>query len=152
MILSIGGASVDAPPDLDFRLATLGLGRKIPLTWLRDGRLRPSEIPLTEAPDDPPANTLRLSTRNLFDGPTVATINPRLPETYNLPLDAAGVVVVGMQGYPRNSGTQLGDILSVGDRQIRNSSDLAHATSGGPANWDITPGRGPLALRRRLRG
>jgi S1-C subfamily serine protease len=119
----------------------------------RRGDERQARSTLADAPDEPPANPVRLSTRNIFDGLSVATLNPRLIETYDLPLDAGGVVVVGVEGYARSTGLQPGDILSaIGNRAIRDSADFARAAGGGPANWDITLRRGNRALRLRLRG
>lgn len=153
VILAVNGQPVNAPAELDFRLATLGLGTDADITWLHGGEEITARIRLAEAPDDPPAAPQRLSTRNLFDGLTIATINPRLIERHGLPLDAQGALVLEASGLSRNAGLRPGDLLvSLNGYGIETAADLARLTRGGPQAWELILRRGDRTLRIRLRG
>ncbi|WP_424931972.1 trypsin-like peptidase domain-containing protein [Amaricoccus macauensis] len=153
VILSVNGMPVNAPAELDFRLATLGPGSRAELVWLHDGQKVEGRISLAEAPDVPPASPIRLNTQNVFDGLTVATINPRLIEAEGLSLDSEGVIVLDVSGIARNSGLRPGDVLeSVNGESLRTSADAERALRGGSRNWELALKRDNRILRIRLRG
>lgn len=153
VVVALGGAAVNAPAELDFRLATIGLGEEVEVDYLRDGTRLRARIATEEAPDDPPAIPLRLSARNAFDGLEIAALNPRLIEENDLPLSADGVIVIGARGASARLGLRPGDIIeSVNGRAARDTDELARLLEGGAGDWDVTLRRDERILRLRFRG
>ncbi|WP_111430153.1 trypsin-like peptidase domain-containing protein [Rhodobacteraceae bacterium DSL-40] len=153
VITALDGSPVNAPSELDFRLTTRRLGDLADVSFLRNGQEQTTVVSIVEAPDEPPSAPETIQSRNLFDGLTVATLNPRLQETLDLPLSARGVVVTDVEGIAANSGLRRGDILvALNGRELATGRDLARLVRGGPATWDLTLRRRDRTLRVRLRG
>lgn len=153
VITAFDGLPVNTPSELDFRLATRRLGDRAEVSFLRNGQERTATVSIVEAPDEPPAAPETIQSRNIFSGLTVATLNPRLQESLDLPLGARGVVVTDVGDLAANSGLRRGDILiALNGHELATARDLASLVRGGPAAWELTLQRGDRTLRVRLRG
>ncbi|MCB2137501.1 MAG: PDZ domain-containing protein, partial [Rhodobacteraceae bacterium] len=138
VITAIGGLAVDGPQELDFRLATRGTGAHVAVTYWRDGHEATAEIVLTPAPGGSSAAMLTIAGGGLFQGLTIAPIDPALIAELRLPLTVEGVVVTGVSGKSRASRLQPGDIvLSLNGVDIATPEDFRAVAENPTRRWQI---------------
>ena len=153
VILTVGGRPVNDAPELEFRLATRGLGTAITIAYSRRGTPGSATISLEEAPDTPPADPTRIAARGPFRGLTIANINPRVIAEQNLPLDSTGVLVTGVEDRATRTGLRPGDrIARVNGEDATSAAQTARLLSARTAIWDLRVIRDGRTLRLRFRG
>lgn len=124
VVLAVGGERVDSPAELDYRLASAGLGAETTARIIRDGEAHETRLTLFAAPDDPPAREVHLARPRSLNGLVLATVNPAVIEAYNLSLDAAGAVVLRAEGWSRGAALMPGDIITaVNGRRVRDAAE-----------------------------
>jgi len=111
VLMDFDGAALFSPADLDFRLSLLTPGKRVPATLMRGGKQRSIEVTISEAPDIPPPDPRRIGGRSPFAGLEVSNLNPRVAQALNLPYDAGGVAVTGVDGPAQRLGLRPGDVL-----------------------------------------
>ncbi len=142
IILSVGGQTVDSPGELDYRLAVLGVGQKAAFSYLRGGTPARAEVTLAEPPSSN-KGAVNVGGRTLLTGLQVADVDPALIDTLNLPLDAKGVVVTGVDGPSSRTGLQAGDILTaLNGNEITSAPEFAKIAEAGAPYWEIEVIRG----------
>lgn len=152
VVLALGGAPINTPQEFLYRLAVLGPGPQ-PVTYVRDGAEAWSEVVLGPAPDDPPRETLIVTEDVVLRGATLARINPSVIAELNLPLDAAGVIVLDARDFAREVGLQPGDILTgINGYAVASPADALTLAREPARRWQIDLIRQgqPLRLRFRL--
>jgi Do/DeqQ family serine protease len=152
VILTLSGAPVNTPQEMNYRLAILGAGGKAPVTWLHAGAQKSAEVALIPPPDDPPRQTLTINDNVLLRGATLSRINPAVRAEMDLPADAEGVVVVDAQDYAAQVGLQPGDILqAINNTAIAIPQDALKATRQRISLWQFDLIRQGQHLRLRFR-
>ncbi|WP_136645360.1 trypsin-like peptidase domain-containing protein [Tabrizicola sp. YIM 78059] len=152
VVLSLGRAPVNTPQEFMYRLAVLGPGPQ-PVTYVHDGAQVEAEVTLAPAPEDPPRDTLTVTEDVILRGATLARINPAVIAEMNLPLDATGVVVLGVRDFAREVGLQPGDILvGINGYGVTTPADALDLAREATRRWQIDLIRQgqPLRLRFRL--
>ena len=152
-ILSLGGLPADSPQEMIYRLASIGIGKTVPVKWLSRGEERTAEIRLIPPPDSPPRQPLTLGRDSVLAGLSVANVNPAVMAELGLSADAAGVAVTGVEGRAARIGLRPGDVvLAVNGVAVANTSELAMLAGQQVRRWRIDLQRGSerLALNFRL--
>ena len=78
------GAPGDDPQAVRYRFATKGLGGKVTVRYLRDGRALETQVALEAPPETPPADRTTIKGRNPFAGATVANLSPAVADELGL--------------------------------------------------------------------
>ena len=109
---------------------------------------------LIPPPEDPPRDTRRIAAQSVLNGLTVANINPAVVEEMALPYDAAGVVVVSVEGIAVRTRLRPGDILRrINGVAIDNTGDVAKVaairSNGYEIGFERNGQRALIRLRNR---
>lgn len=151
VIQTVGGAEVNTPAEMIYRMSVVGLGAQVDVMLNRAGDALIREVALIEAPEDPPREVRTLGPRTPFAGLTLARINPAVLSELNLPLNAEGVAVLD-PGANRRSGLRAGDvILIVNGILIERPDDAAAMLSGQVQRIEMVVQRGTRRLTMRFR-
>jgi Do/DeqQ family serine protease len=128
VVTAINGKEVHDPAEMKFRLATVPLGEKATMKFLRKGKSNVITIVAMTPPENPPRNETRLEGAHPLNGVTVAQINPAV--AVELGLDKEEGVVV-MEVTPRSQASRLvrpGDaVLSINQDDIKDVKALQKA-------------------------
>ena len=152
VITAIDGQPVDAPQELDYRLATHSIGARVPLAFWHDGALTEREVELTAAPGGD-ARPTEIGDGSIFSGLALSDLTPALIDRLGLPLSAEGVVVTGVAGAARQTGLQIGDILiGVNGATVGRAVDFAAAIARGGHSWQVDLIRDGQRAYVQLRG
>lgn len=126
VLVSLNAHEIRDPAEMKFRMATVKLGDKAKIGYLRQGEVKETEIVAMAPPEDPPRDEHTPET-GFFAGVTVANINPAV--AHELGLDgqsAKGVVVTGTEG--QSYGARIfrkGDIImSVNKRDVTDTESF----------------------------
>ncbi len=126
VLVSLNGHEIRDPAEMKFRMATVKLGDKAKIGYLRQGEVKEAEVVAVAPPEDPPRDEHTPET-GFFAGVTVANINPAV--AYELGIDGQntkGVVVTGTEG--QSYGARIfrkGDIImSVNKRDVTDTESF----------------------------
>ncbi|MEO0822239.1 MAG: Do family serine endopeptidase [Pseudomonadota bacterium] len=150
VIVALDEGAVDALAELEFRAATLGVGREASVTYLRRGEERSAPIRLAPAPEAPPRDRRQLRQSGRLSGLTVVTVNPAVIEEARLPATIEGVRVVGLAGPARRSGLRPGDVVTaVNGRPVATSAAFMRAVQVRSVELEVLRGgrRGTVTVR-----
>ncbi|TCP40467.1 trypsin-like peptidase domain-containing protein [Rhodovulum marinum] len=143
VVLDLGGAPVNTPQEMLFRLSAEGVGGEIAVTYLRKGRSRAARVALIAPPETPPRAPVTVKGRSVLAGLSVVTINPAVAEEAGLPSGAQGVLVTDPGEVGARVGLRAGDILlQINDRTVRTTGDVAAAAREGGRGWYVEYLRG----------
>jgi Do/DeqQ family serine protease len=138
VVLEMGGAPVNTPQEMIFRLAAEGIGSKLRLSYLHDGKSRDTEVTLIAPPEIPPRRPLTVGHRSILDGLSVVNVNPAVVQEYGLAPGAEGVLVVDPGDVGGRVGLRKGDILlQLNDQDIHDTGDVARAARYGGRGWYV---------------
>jgi S1-C subfamily serine protease len=150
VVLSVGGAEVNSPQEIMFRLAVAGVGGQMDLTYARDGEERQTVVDLIEAPESAQAARLTITEGSLA-GLSVAQIDAALISELDLPVTAEGVLVTAVEGRLSRVGLAPGDVLTgINGEPIKTVEDVARVVAEGGRRWAIDAQRGSTRLRLRF--
>lgn len=152
VILSLGGAPVNTPQELLYRLTVLGNGPQA-VSYLKEGATGEAQVTLGPAPDEPDRAQLTVREDVILRGATLVRINPAVIAELHLPLDARGVAVTEATDFAREVGLQAGDVLvAINGEPLETPQDALVAASQPSRRWQIDLIRAgePLRLRFRL--
>ncbi len=151
VIIRLDGADVNSPQEIMFRLAVAGIGKTVPVDYIREGTLRAVEVALITAPQSKARDTLTITEGGLA-GLTVAQIDPALMAEMDLPLSAKGVVITAIVGGLQRSGMAVGDImLGINGVEIGTSADVQAVAVSGGRGWTVDLLREGQQVRLRFR-
>lgn len=144
VIVTMNGKPIHDAAEMKFRMATVPLGSTADIGVFRNGKTFEAQVLAAAAPDDPPRNETSLSA-GLFNGASVANINPAIvSEIPNLSQTSEGVVVTGVD--PRSTAARflkVGDVvLRVNGFDIKAVQDLKRALTRKSAAFDLMLDRG----------
>ncbi|MBL4837672.1 MAG: Do family serine endopeptidase [Kordiimonadaceae bacterium] len=148
VIMAVDGKEVLDEPALNFRIATMEDGTKVPLAVLSEGFIQERTAPLTLPPEDPAREEQTLDGKHPFQGVTIANLSPRFNEELQIDPFLKGVVVLKVGNRTAAARYQFlapGDILlGVNGTRVEYVSDLSEAI-------DETSERYVYQFRRRGR-
>lgn len=151
VIVHLGGADVNSPQEVMFRLAVAGIGAEIAVDYLRGGILKTAKVALVAPPQANGAAEVAISQGGLA-GLSVADIGPALIASLDLPLSAQGVVITDINGPLTRAGMVAGDIvLGINGNQIKTAADVQAIAETDTRSWSIDLLRAGQLLRLRFR-
>lgn len=152
IITHVGGATVHTPNEMIYRMSVAGLGRSTAVRFRRDGVDKDVDVGLIAAPDDPPREETVLGARSILPELRIARVNPAIISELNLPLEAAGVVVLDAGRFGPRVGLRKGDlILAVNAVEVSHPSDLEALFGGEVRRFEIVIQRGDRRSLLRFR-
>ena len=152
VVLSVGGAATNTPQEMMFRLAALGIGATVPVTYLTEAGPQSAEVTLIAAPESPPRDPVTITEPVALRGLSVARINPALIAEMGLAMESAGVAVTQVQDLAAQVGLRPGDVLlAINERPIAVPADVAEAARDQTRRWAIDVNRGGQIVRLRFR-
>lgn len=138
LLLEIDGLPVNAPAELDYRLATQGLDSQVSVTFQSSDEVRTGGVLLSAAPDDPPAIPVTVETASPLNGLVVSNVNPLLIDDMGLAFDADGVVVRATRGYSARLGLRRGDLLiAINGSRVSDTDDVLELSAAQTRSWNI---------------
>lgn len=152
VITHVGGQQVHTPNEMVYRMSVFGLGSTAPVRFRRDGEESEIKVSLIAAPDVPSRDETVLSAQSILPDLRVARVNPAVISDLNLPLEAAGVVVVEAARYGARVGLRKGDVLvSVNGVEINHPSELKTLFGGQVRRFEVVIQRGARRSLLRFR-
>ncbi len=163
VILSIDGNDVNDDSGLNFRLATMQLGQRARVRYVRDGRESIASIRVDIPQESPARDERELLGVHPLDGITVANMSPALGQELGFDPYVSGIIVLGVQGRSAGQLNRLrpGDlIVSINgsapsdaralESILERQSDALGAGGEAP-DWDIQIDRGGRIGRLPIR-
>ena len=151
VIVRLGGAEVNSPQEVMFRLAVTGIGKKITVGYIRGGILNSVDVALNVAPKSDTRVEVAITQGGLA-GLTVADIDPALIAALDLPLSAQGVVITAVEGPLTRAGMMAGDIvLGINGTTITLAEEVRAIAATDTRGWSVDLSRGGQLLRLRFR-
>lgn len=141
VVTEINGREVADPKALRYRIATLEVGRNVPLTAVRKGTVRRLTLSLEAPPEDPPRRLTQLKGQHPLSGVTIANLSPALAEELSLEPSQRGVIVLGIsrRSPARRFGMRPGDFLvAFNDKKIESVADAKVVLRVGGSSWRIS--------------
>lgn len=130
VILAIDGDDVNTLQEVEFRIATLGVGEEIRVEYWREGHADSIRAILMEAPEIPSRDLRKLGLKQGLPGLSVLNVNPGVIEEFDLPLAATGVLVLQTEGPARRVGVRRGDFIrEVDGQRVNTVEELVSALS-----------------------
>jgi Do/DeqQ family serine protease len=155
IITAVDGRDVDDAGGVGFRLGVKPLGGTATVTALRAGKPVTVELKLIAAPETPPREAVRITSRSPFQGAMFENVSPAVIEDFSLQDVDDGVVLADAppDSLAANLGLQKGDVvLEVNGAKIATTHDLENAANARPSLWDLTIQRGGQVIRTRIGG
>ena len=153
VILEVGGAPVNTPAEMIYRMSVAGLGHEAQVTRFRDGAVDTVQVRLLAAPDDPPRAEVVTGDRSPIPGMRLATVNPAVLAEFGLPLASAGAVVADPGPVGLRAGLRRGDVIAAVNEVAVPDSTGAAAALEDARRWlalEVMRGTERLNLRFRL--
>ncbi len=153
VILSFDGEAVESPQEVLFHMSIVPLGEKVPVEYLRRGKVKRAKVEMMAPPETPARSPVILSDDSLFEGLKAIQINPAVITEYNLPFSAEGVLITDPGRLGARAGLRAGDILlGLNGEEVETTRDLRRHASERTRNWRIDYQRGGRrsVLRFRL--
>lgn len=142
VIVSVNGKPVADPQAFRYRFSTKGIGGKASLEVVRAGRAVALQVPLVEAPEDPPRDTRELKGLHPFAGATVANLSPALAEEFSINGETHGVIVLDIRrGTPAGNVGFLRDgdvVIAVNGTRIRAVRQLEALVAKPAGEWRLS--------------
>lgn len=152
VVLAMNGAPTNTPQEMMFRLAALGVGATVEVSYLSESGPESAMVDLIAPPDMPPRNPETVTADVAFRGLTVVQVNPAVAAEMGLPMSAEGVVVTVAEDLAARVGFRVGDIvLGVNGRPVRTPSDVSKAALEETRRWSVDLQRGGQTVRLRFR-
>ena len=153
VVLSVAGEPTNTAQEMIFRLAALGIGATVPVTYLQDDRTVSVDVTLIAPPETPARDPVTITDAVALQGLSVSQINPAvMSEIGLLSEDSAGVVVTAAQDLAARVGLRVGDVvLAINGRAIASTQDVAGAAGEQTRLWTIDLNRGGQMVRLRFR-
>ena len=138
VMLSVEDYEVNSELELNYRLAIRGVGNSVSVSFLRNDQKYLAEISLRNAPDEPVSKLVDVKSNGPFFGSTVAQVNPKFINDFNLPLRSTGVILTQVSKLPRRLGLRESDIIvSINGVKISYVDDLLSVNSARINRWSL---------------
>ena len=140
LILRVNEHEIINPGDLEYRIATMGVGQNVNIYLVRDGQFKKLALTLALPPEQPLRDLTRLTGEQPLAGALIGNLSPALAIEINQNPFNEGVVIVDVA---RNShGKKLGFrendiILSINGKKMSLVEEVVEALNATPKNWKI---------------
>ena len=126
VIVAVDGQLVSDNPEMQYRLTTRGVGNRVRLTVLRQGRESMVDVALRAAPANDESDARNITGQNPLQGTRLATLSPAIAQELGLEEDAGVAVLQVVRGTIADRyGVQRGDIVQTFDGQpVASAADL----------------------------
>ncbi|MEM1074614.1 MAG: trypsin-like peptidase domain-containing protein [Pseudomonadota bacterium] len=152
VILTVDKQRVNTVSEMIYRMSVAGFGTSVSISYLRGGADFDMQVELADAPNVPSPDETVLSRREVLEGLRVARLNPALLAELNLPLEAAGVVVLVPERLGRRVGLQRGDVIErVNDTPVAHPDDVRDVFSSSASGYRMMVLRGNRRLVLQFR-
>jgi Do/DeqQ family serine protease len=152
VVLSVANEATNTPQEMIFRLAALGIGATVPVTYRHEDATQSVTITLIAPPENPARDALTLGGDLALSGLSVSNINPAVEAELGLSLGAQGVVVTAADQMAARLGLQPGDLLlSINGVNMTSPKDVEKAAKQETRRWAIDLVRDGQTLRLRFR-
>jgi serine protease Do len=155
VLLSVADHEVFDTPSLRDRLASLKLGKAVPLAIYRNGASETVEVTPIAPPEAPARDETKLKGRQPLSGATVVNLSPAVIDDLGSAAAQKGVIVTQV---PDNTlaaqvGLQVGDIiLAINGAPVATVAELAHAVAHPQPQWQLSIQRGDQVINSVLGG
>ena len=120
VLLSLAGAPIDGPMDWEVALLDAGVGSRVPVRYLRDGRTRTGEMRVRELPSE------RAERVEVLRGLQLVSVTPQIAAERDLRVDRGALIVDITERVVRATRMREGDvILAVNGREVASAEDAA---------------------------
>lgn len=154
VIIAVDGFESPDPRSVTYRLTTRGVGNRVKLDVVRNGRALQVDLRLRAAPEPGRGDVRNLSGQHPLDGARVATLLPSIADELGID-EEEGVVVTGVRPntIAAGLGFKPGDvILKIGDIAIATVADLERAVAQRQRVWTITVKRADKVVQLQVPG
>ncbi|MEO1207244.1 MAG: Do family serine endopeptidase [Pseudomonadota bacterium] len=154
VIVKVGDFDVSDARSVQYRLTTMGVGRRATLRVIRKGRPMTLRIALRPAPKPGPRDIRDFSGKHPFSGARLANILPTIADELDLDTSEGAVVLsVERRSVAARLGFRAGDVVvETAGRQIADLDDLESALKRRPRVWNISIRRGGRLIETRIPG
>ena len=139
VIVAVNGRDVNDPQSLEYRVATLALGKKAGLTVMRKGKALGLSFKAQQPPEIPPRNITELKGPHPLSGAVMANMSPTLAEELGLVGFRPGVILMKLRRRSAASRFfQPGDmILAINSQKAATVSALKRIVAAPVSEWRI---------------
>ncbi len=155
VISSIDAQAIDEPAGVGFRLATKTLGGAAQLGVRRGRQTLNVDLALSEAPETPPRDPLKISSRSPFSGALIWNLSPAVLDELQMQSPDQGVVIadIAAGSVAANLGLRRGDVVEeVNGKKIATTRDLERVAADRAQFWDLAILRDGQIIRTEIRG
>lgn len=155
VILSVDGEEISDPQELNYRLATRGVGGTASLIILRDNLEVPVSLALETPPEIPARDETLLRGNNPFEGATVGNLSPALASELRRNPSETGVVILSIEpgSWAHQVRFKPGDIIRiVNGVDIESVEDLKQEIVQSAHRWALAVERNGRLIKVLLRG
>jgi serine protease Do len=135
VLRTVDGKEVADGGQLRYSLATEGVGKKLQVVLMRDGREQPVQVTLAAPPEVPVRQITPISGTGILSGVTVANLSPAYAQELGAGLPEKGVVVVQIAGgapAARLGYLRPGDIIeTLNGEPVRVVADVTKRLTAG---------------------
>ncbi|MEM8771009.1 MAG: DegQ family serine endoprotease [Pseudomonadota bacterium] len=140
VVIEIDDQPVYDQQTLNYRIGVKDDGDNAALVYVRNGKIRNTNLTVALPPDDPKRDPKDLSGQHPLNGVTVDNLSPRYSEELGLDPLSQGVVVSELRSrtFAARRGLRPGHIiLSVNGKNVKTAKDLEREISKPARSWEI---------------
>jgi len=153
VIFAVNNQNVNAPETLNFRIATLEIGKQAELQVLRKNKMLSVKIGLLPPPEKPPSRITKLTGEQPLAGSVVGNLSPALAENLNVNPFQKGVIIVNIEGNTPAArfGLRVGDFIrEMNGTPIKRVQNLIDFLKIEKQQWLISIQRGGQFLKLKV--
>ena len=158
VVRTFNGKEILEPENFRYRMAVAGVGARVEIGYLRQGKGNTANVKLTAPPDVPPRNETTLTGEHIFNTVKVSNLNPALVDemgqAFKLGLEEKGVIIITIDKRARAArvGLRPGDIvLSINGTEIKSVAELVALLNKPPEQWSLEIRRAGRIIRTSIR-
>ena len=158
VVRTFNGKEILEPENFRYRMAVAGVGARVEIGFLRQGKGNTANVKLTAPPDVPPRNETTLTGEHIFNTVKVSNLNPALVDemgqAFKLGLEEKGVIIITIDKRARAArvGLRPGDIvLSINGTEIKSVAELVALLNKPPEQWSLEIRRAGRIIRTSIR-